>query len=40
MLECLVDGNYIEWELNQLLFADGTVVVADSESCDRIWEGM
>ena len=21
----------IEWELNQLLFADGTVVVADSE---------
>ena len=27
----LVDGNDIEWELNQLLFADDTVVVADSE---------
>ena len=26
-----VDGNDIEWELNQLLFADDTVVVADSE---------
>ena len=30
----LVDGNDNEWELNQLLFADDTVVVADSEkSC-------
>ena len=27
----LVDGNENEWELNQLLFADDTVVVADSE---------
>ena len=27
----LVDGNDSEWELNQLLFADDTVVVADSE---------
>ena len=27
----LVDGNDNEWELNQLLFADDTVVVADSE---------
>ena len=27
----LVDGNDNEWELNQLLFVDGTVVVADSE---------
>ena len=27
----LVDGNDNEWELNQLLFADNTVVVADSE---------
>ena len=26
----LVDGNDSEWELNQLLFADDTVVVADS----------
>ena len=25
----LVDGNDNEWELNQLLFADDTVVVAD-----------
>ena len=31
MLECLVDGNDNEWELNQLLFANDTVVVADSE---------
>ena len=30
----LIDGNDNEWELNQLLFADDTVVVADSEeSC-------
>ena len=29
--QCLVDGNDNEWELNQLLFADDTVVVADSE---------
>ena len=29
----LVDGNDNESELNQLLFADDTVVVADSESC-------
>ena len=41
----LVDGNDNEWELNQLLFADDTVVVADSERkvvpvSDRIWEGM
>ena len=40
----LVDGNDNEWELNQLLFADDTVVVADSEKAvpvsDRIWEGM
>ena len=27
----LVDGNENEWELNQLLFVDDTVVVADSE---------
>ena len=27
----LVDGNDNEWELNQLLFADDTVVEADSE---------
>ena len=27
----LVDGNDNEWELNQLLFSDDTVVVADSE---------
>ena len=27
----LVDGNHDEWELNQLLYADDTVVVADSE---------
>ena len=27
----LVDGNDNKWELNQLLFADDTVVVADSE---------
>ena len=27
----LVDRNDREWELNQLLIADGTVVVADSE---------
>ena len=27
----LVDGNENEWELNQLLFADDTVVVADFE---------
>ena len=27
----LVDGNDNEWELNQLLFADDTVVAADSE---------
>ena len=27
----LVDGNDNEWELNQLLFVDNTVVVADSE---------
>ena len=27
----LVDGNDNEWELNQLLFTDDTVVVADSE---------
>ena len=27
----LLDGNDNEWELNQLLFADDTVVVADSE---------
>ena len=27
----LVDGNDSEWELNQLLFADDTVVATDSE---------
>ena len=27
----LVDGNDSEWELNELLFSDDTVVVADSE---------
>ena len=39
----LVDGNDNEWELNQLLFADDTVVVADYERklvSDRIWEGV
>ena len=36
----LVDGNDNEWELNQLLFADDTVVVADSESklCQLVTE--
>ena len=35
----LVDGNDNEWELNQLLFADDTVVVvADSESCAKVTE--
>ena len=29
----LLDGNDNEWELNQLLFTDDTVVVADFESC-------
>ena len=40
----MVDGNDNEWELNQLLFANDTVVVADSEKAvpvsDRIWEGV
>ena len=40
----LVDGNDNEWELNQLLFANDTVVVTDSEKAvpvsDRIWEDM
>ena len=40
----LLDGNDNEWELHQLLFADDTVVVADSEKAvpvsGRIWEGM
>ena len=27
----LVDGNDNEWELNQLLFVDDTVVVEDSQ---------
>ena len=27
----LVDGNDNEWKLNQLLFADDTLMVADSE---------
>ena len=27
----LVDGSHNEWELNQLLFVDDTVVVANSE---------
>ena len=40
----LVDGTDKEWELNQLLFVDDTVVVADSEKAvpvsDRIWVGM
>ena len=40
----LADGNDNEWELNQLLFVDNTVVVAESERklCQlvRIWEGM
>ena len=37
----LVDGNENEWELNQLLFADDTVVVADSERklCQLVTEG-
>ena len=40
-----VDGNDNEWELNQFLFVDDTVVVADTERqlcpvSDRIWEGM
>ena len=40
----LVDGND-EWERNQLLFVDDTVVVAGSGEkavpvSDRIWEGM
>ena len=36
----LVDGNDNEWELNQLLFADDTVVVADSEKklCQLVTE--
>ena len=40
----LVDRNDNEWELNQLLLTDDTVVVADSEKAvpvsDRIWEGV
>ena len=36
----LVDGNDNEWELNQFLFADDTVVVADSEKklCQLVTE--
>ena len=36
----LVDGNDSEWELNQLLFADDTVVVTDSEKklCQLVTE--
>ena len=36
----LVDGNENEWELNQLLFADDTVVVADFEKklCQLVTE--
>ena len=36
----LVDGNENEWELNQLLFGDDTVVVADSEKklCQLVTE--
>ena len=36
----LVDGNANEWELNQLLFVDDTVVVADSEKklCQLVTE--
>ena len=36
----LVDGNDNEWELKQLLFADDTVVVADSERklCQSVTE--
>ena len=41
----LADGNDNRWELNQLLFADDTVVVVDCERkavpvSDRIWEGV
>ena len=32
----LADENDNEWELNQLLFAEGTVVVADSER--KVWQ--
>ena len=32
----LVDGNSNEWELNQLLFADDTVVAADPER--KLWQ--
>ena len=32
----LVDGNDNEWEVNKLLFADDTVVVADSER--KLWQ--
>ena len=39
-----VDGNDNEWEQNQFLFADDTVVVADSErklfQLVTIWEGV
>ena len=36
----LIDGNDKGWELNQLLFADDTVVVADYESklCQLVTE--
>ena len=36
----LVDGNDNEWELNQLLFVDDTVVVTDSEKklCQLVTE--
>ena len=36
----LVNGNANEWELNQLLFVDDTVVVADSEKklCQLVTE--
>ena len=40
----LVNGNDNEWELNQFLFADDAVVVADSErklyQLVTIWEGV
>ena len=36
----LVDGSGNEWEMNQLLFADDTVVVADSEKAVPVSDNL